>query len=211
MSQSVIAASASILCKIAEHYKIDPSPIFQQAGLDIGLMRRDPNARYDSADIDKAWSLLAIQIDHPCFALKAADCWHPSDLHALGYAWLSSTSLRSALERLCRYTRIITDMDDFTLHESEESVTVIVENRGLPENVLWAADASMAMLVSMCRVNHGQDFNPLSVEFMHPEPPCASEYYATFRCPLVFNADANCLQLSSQVIDEPLAGANAVL
>ena len=103
MTNSIIASSASIICRLSKHYKIDPEPLFKEAGLDIKLTR-DPNARYDSAALDKVWQLAEKQIGHPCFGLKAAECWHPSDLHALGYAWLTSASIRSALERLCRYT-----------------------------------------------------------------------------------------------------------
>lgn len=208
MSKSIIAASATIFCRLAAHYKVDPAPLFLAAGLDTNLMR-DPNTRFDSAALDGVWQSAAAKIVDPCFGLKAADCWHPSDLHALGYAWLASTSLRTALVRLSRYARIVTDMDDFTLHETGDVLSIIVENRGLPPDVLWAADSTMAILFSMCRVNYGESLDPESVQFMHPEPTCASEYFRYFRCPVRFNAQDNRINLPLQAVDQSLAGANA--
>jgi len=210
MSKSFIAASGTVLCRLAAYYKIDPAPLFNEAGLDINLMR-DPNARYNSVALDLAWQSAADKIGNPCFGLKAADCWHPSDLHALGYAWLASKTLRTALGRLSRYARIVTDMDDFILHENEDILSVIIENRGLSPEILWAADITMAVLLSMCRFNYGDKLIPESVQFIHPEPDCASEYYRFFRCPVRFNARENRINLFKEDADLPLAGANAKL
>ena len=210
MSKSIIAASTSIFCRLAARYNTDPIPLLDAAGLDSKLMR-DHNARYSSAAIDGVWQSAAEIIPDPCFGLKAAECWHPSDLHALGYAWLASSSLRTALERFCRYARIVTDIDDFTLHEHENILSIKVDNKSLAADVLWAADSVMAILLSMCRVNFGDELEPVSVQFIHTEPACASEYYRYFRCPVSFNAEDNRINLPLQAADLPLAGANAKL
>jgi len=210
MSNSIIASSASILCRRAAKLEIDPAPLMKRTGLDYALVR-DPNARYDSASVDQAWHSLAAMVSDPCFGLKAADCWHPSDLHALGYAWLASSSLRAALERLCRYAHIVSDVDDFLLDEIDRTLSIKIENRGLPPKALWPADSTMAVILSMCRINYGETLEPESVQFIHPEPACAGEYYRFFRCPVQFNAKENRINLSLQIVDEQLAGANAQL
>ena len=210
MSKSIIAASTSIFCRLSARYNIDPIPLLDAAGLDSRLMR-DHNARYSSAAIDRVWQSAAEIIPDPCFGLKAAECWHPSDLHALGYAWLASSSLRTALERFCRYARIVTDIDDFTLLENENVFSIKVDNKSLGADVLWAADSTMAILLSMCRVNFGDELEPVSVQFIHPEPACASEYYRYFRCPVSFNEEENRINLPLHAADLPLAGANAKL
>ena len=45
-----------------------------------------------------AWRAAAERIDDPCFGLQAAEVWRPTDFRALGYAFLASRTLRTALE-----------------------------------------------------------------------------------------------------------------
>ena len=210
MTNSVIAPSASIIWRLATTYRIDPAPLFAQAGLNVS-MQNDPNARYDADALNRVWQQVGELVKNPCFGIRAGDHWHPSDLHALGYAWLSSRNLRSSIERLCRYARIVTDVDDFTLVETDSTVSLVVTNHGLPEDVVWIADSSLAVILSMCRVNLGEDFNPESVSFIHSQPECASDYYEYFRCPVVFNAVDNRINFATATVDTPLTGANAML
>ena len=53
------------------------------------------------------FTLATSLIPDPAFGLGAATCWHPSNLGPLGYAWLSSGSLRTALHRLDRYSQVL--------------------------------------------------------------------------------------------------------
>ncbi len=210
MTQSVIASSASIIYRLALQHDLDPAQLFEKAGLNISLIK-DPNSRIDSAAIDRAWKRLGDAIDSPCFGLEAAEHWHPSDLQALGYAWLSSHSLRSALERLCRYARVVTEVDEFTLKESNGTVSIILSSSGLSANDNWVADSILAVLVSMCRANAGEDFTPESIEFVHPEPTCVAEFFKFFRCPVQFDAESNRIIFSAQSLDNPLTSANPYL
>jgi Arabinose-binding domain of AraC transcription regulator, N-term len=68
---------------------------------------RDRSARISSDTFDGVMERVAALIPDPAFALRAARCWHPSNLDALGYAWLTSSTLRIGLQRLERFTRIL--------------------------------------------------------------------------------------------------------
>ena len=85
-----------------ELYGLDAEALFKEQGITLDQIR-DPNARIPS----RAWDALArrsaASIADPAFGLRAAHCWHPSNLGALGYAWLSSSTLRTGLARLTRY------------------------------------------------------------------------------------------------------------
>ena len=172
---------------------------------------RDPNARFDVDSVELVWKKVGQLTGNPCFGIRAADHWHPSDLHALGYAWLSSRTLRSAIHRLSRYARMVTDVDEFRLEEGNGLATLVVNHPDLPDDSPWVADSTLAIILSMCRVNYGQELDPVSVTFRHSKPECASDYFEYFRCPVQFSSEYNSISITPEIIDEELPSANVML
>src|SRR4030095_9318158 len=120
-----------VFVRLVEMHGIDANAIVRDAGIDPATMR-DPDARISSDMWDRllarggalgsepGFGLLAARISSdmwdgllaraaalipdPAFALRAARCWHPSNMGALGHAWLTSSTLRTGLQRLQRLT-----------------------------------------------------------------------------------------------------------
>ena len=137
------ASLMRVLWNILEAYKIDPDPLFQEAALNPELMRK-PGGRYKIDNIDKVWHKAAEVIGDPCFGLKAAEVWHPSNFGALGYAMLASNTLRTALDRMVRYIGFISDEDFVALDETEEGLrlTLVLSRRHIekPEQIEHVPD-----------------------------------------------------------------------
>jgi hypothetical protein len=74
-----------ILYNILEFYRIDPKPLFLETGVNPELMKQS-GMRYKLNNIKNLWQKASEVIDDPCFGLKAAELWHPSNFSALGYA-----------------------------------------------------------------------------------------------------------------------------
>jgi hypothetical protein len=159
---------------IQESYGIDPEPLFRAMALNPELMQK-PGGRYRLDNLDNLWRKASELIDDPCFGLKAADLWHPSNFSALGYAMLASDTLRIALERFDRYHRVVTDERPIKLDETEEGLTLTMvfshERRDIPERNA----AALAVIMSMCRLNYAADLAPVSVTFTHPKPFCCKQ------------------------------------
>ena len=204
------ASVVVVLWNILESYGIDPEPLFLAMALNPELMQK-PGARYRLDNLDNLWRKASEVIDDPCFGLKAADLWHPSNFSALGYAMLASDTLRTALERFDRYHRVVTDERPIKLDETEEGLTLTMvfshERRDIPERNA----AALAVIMSMCRLNYAADLAPVSVTFTHPKPSCSARFYEYFRSPVVFEAPANSLTLSIEAVDRKLRGANPQL
>jgi len=114
MIATTLASAARPFWRLLELYKIDPAYVFREAGLDPALMGK-PRERYKAERQVAAWTKAAELIDDPCFGLKIAEVWSPTDLHALGYAFLASSTLRTALERICRYVHVVNDVVGYQL------------------------------------------------------------------------------------------------
>ena len=205
--------NASILIgvwNLLEFYRIDPEPLFREMSMDPELMKR-PGGRYRLDSIDNLWRKASKIIDDPCFGLKAAELWHPSNFSALGYAMLASNTLRTAFERMDRYHRVLSDERPITLDETEEGLALTLvfshEKRDIPAR----NDAILAVTMSMCRLNYIEDLAPVSVTLTHPKPSCSARFYEYFRSPVVFEAPANSLTLPIEAVDRNLPGSNPQL
>lgn len=135
-TQTTLASAAGLLWKVIEFYDLDPEPFFRKAHINPQLMN-DPQARFSLRSIDTIYKELYETINDPCMGLKLASLWHPSHLSSLGYAWLASSTLYTALNRLSRYVRIINDAitvqleEDGNVTDSSVSEAVYTSKRSL--------------------------------------------------------------------------------
>ena len=158
-----------------------------------------------------AWKKAEAQIAEPGFGLRAADHLHPSHLGALGYAWLASTSLRTALNRISRYVHFVADDIEVNLDETGDLLIVTVTEAGNSERSAWGSDSSLAILVALCRMNYGDRLTPVTVEFRHAAPDDTGGYFGFFRCPVQFGRAADRITLPKSIVDEKLPSANPQL
>jgi len=195
---------------ILESYGIDPELLFREMGLNPELMKQ-PGGRYRLDSIDNIWRKSSEVIDDPCFGLRAAEFWHPSNFGALGYAMLASNTLRTALERVDRYHRFLSDERFIELNDTEEGLTYTLISSNEKRNIPARNDAILAVTMSICRTNYIEDLAPVSVTFTHPKPSCSARFYEYFRSPVVFEAPANSLTLPIDAVDKSLPGSNPQL
>jgi AraC-like DNA-binding protein len=204
------AAVLGTFWKLIESYGKDPDPLFRKLYLDPRLAE-NPHARIPYAKVEALWVEITALIDDPFIGLKTAELWHPSSSGSLGYAWLASSSLRTAFERVVRYLRVFSEGMQCRIEEEKGEFSLIhafhKDSFDIPEQ----ADAILATLTALCRINYGQNLNPISVSFTHPAPDDTGEYFSFFRCPVNFSAPDNRITLSQEVVVKRLPSSNPLL
>lgn len=209
-TMSLFAPALGALWKQLEACGIDPEPVFRAEGVDPEALydpgARVPLERYRELDL-RAQALC----QDPVFGLNSARYARPVHLGALGFAWLASSDLRHAFERLARYARVIQEKLRVELEEDGDYLTVRVEALDDALRTPVREDGQLAVLAKMCRTIAGEDFNPARVCFRQPEPADPSHHYALFRCPLEFGSDATRMVIRREDIDRRLAGSNEEL
>jgi AraC-like DNA-binding protein len=211
LNNATLATIGQIIWRLIERHGLAPEPFFLAARVDPQIIR-EPNARVARAKSDALMRALAAQIPDPAFGLLAATCWHPSNLGVLGYAWLSSSSLRTALGRVARYWRICATDVAVTLNESSDSVELVQTPPLLDEDLdQIRGDMAMAILYDMCRTNFGRALKPRHVGFRHAAPADARPYETLFGCPITFGGDANRIVISRKQADFLLPTGNRQL
>ncbi|MCX7144012.1 MAG: AraC family transcriptional regulator [Proteobacteria bacterium] len=211
MNDVTLATVGQIVWRLIECHDLAPEPFFRAVGVDPQIIR-DPHARIARAKSDALIRVLATKIPDPAFGLKAAQCWHPSNLGALGHAWLSSSTLHTALSRMVRYWRIVVSDVAVRLDESKEGVEFVHTPPALDDDLdRIRGDMAMAILFDMCRTNFGRAFRAKHIAFGHLAPADARPYEAFFGCPVTFNAGSNRMLIGRADADHPLPTANQQL
>jgi len=212
MHLTKLASIQLILWRMLEKYDEDPAPVFKQVKLDPSLMYK-PGERYPLVKTAKLWEETEKRIKDPCFGLSAAACWHPSNFGAMGYALLTSHSLRVTFERLIRFHRVISDAKFGELEEDKEKNTLsfILKTENADSYTRGREDAAIAWLLSVLRVNYQKELFPEAVHLTHVKPSCSGKYYEFFGCPVYFSEPVSKMVFSLDIVDTVLASSNEEL
>jgi AraC-like DNA-binding protein len=211
MPHTALAAPINMLVRVLDNRGLDGRDIVRRAGFDPALLS-EPGARYPERLYPALWKLVVEETGDPCIGLALIQHLHASHLHALGYAWLASDSLKDALERLCRYSHVLTERDEFVLSEEHEGYRLrSIIPPGAKPIADQDSDTFMAGVVQLARFSYGDEFSPLRVEFEHPKPDCWNLFFEFFRCPVEFGCARDILWFGKKELEEKLSTGNAEL
>jgi AraC-like DNA-binding protein len=204
---SIFAPALGAIWKQLEEYGIDPEPVFRAEGVDPAIIF-DAGARV-SFDQFQRIDLKAAELSKdPFFGLKGAEYFRPAHLGALGFAWLASSSLRTAFQRMNRYARMIQEKLEIDLDEDARFFYVRIEANQVAQNKRLQEEGQLSAMVKFCRVICGNSFSPAKVCFQQKKPDDTSYYYEFFRCPIEFNAPVTSLAIQLSDVDKRLTGSN---
>ena len=205
---SLFAPLLGFIWKSAKEFGLDAESLLREAGIDPAL-RLDINARIPEHDFDRLVWLARERSHDEAFVFHLVERIHPSYFGALGYAWMTSATLRKAFERAQRYYKLITTKTELRLENRDNEL--VVHLRSTYEDVMDLALRERVRLVGpvkLCRLSYGEEFTPLRVQFTHPSPPSSADYYAFFRSELLFDQDETQLVIAAEVADDTLPGFN---
>ena len=204
---TVYAPALGSIWKQMEGYGIDPAPLFLESGIDPEMLF-DTGARITARQFSDVEARAIELSGDPHFGITNAEYARPTHLGALGFAWLASSSLREAFERMSRFSRVIQDRLTIGLEDDGDRYRVNIDaNREFPNPVI-REDGQLAATLKFCRVIYGSDLNPLEVSMRHEQPDDTSAYYAYFRCPVQFGCDKTQLLFRIEDVDKRLTGSN---
>jgi len=209
---STIAAVIPMVIEAMEkNYHFDARPLMADIGMDLARTEV-PGARYPTSMMIDLTRALVNKTGDECIGLTIGRHVRPTTFHALGYAWLASTSLLGAFRRLARYDRIVSTADTITIAPGDGSYALIFGHRDASvEARPVGIDCLFMALITMCRWIGEPDVAPLEVQLKHEAAGRAGEYAAAFAAPVVFAAQHNCLVFDRKTAERPVTGGNVEL
>lgn len=189
----------------------DPAPLLMKAGIASGDVG-NPTKRIPTIRMQTLWRLALQETGDPALGLVVARQFQPAVLHGLGFACLASDTLHDVLRRLVRYSRILIDMPDFQLQETEITTDLLVQTPDLgPDFVHAAMDMGMAIFLRICQITEGTDILPEHTCLARPTPANTTPYKTVFGPNIDFEADTNSLCFDKALAHAPLATAHPEL
>jgi AraC-like DNA-binding protein len=146
------------------------------------------------------------------FGIKVAGYWHPTTFHALGYSWMASGSLKEAMERAVRYSKVVSDLVQLTFEyvNGAYRLSIGVQSTNydpVPESV----DAAAAVFVHMTRMVYGDEINPILVTLPRAKPTVAKEFSEFFCSPIEYETQETALFYIDEQVEKPLPTGNVEL
>lgn len=173
---------------------------------------KDPNARLPATASARLWRAAAEHVGDPAFGLTVSKYVKQTTFHALGYAIFASATLRDALNRLVRYSHLVSDAAELALDTTPSSVRLswVIHNVETAPS-FEAVDAVMSLIVRIGRTLTSRDLTLSLVEQRRPEPRDTTPYQRFFRCPVAFQRPMDAMTIDASVLDQPLLSANPEL
>jgi AraC-like DNA-binding protein len=127
----------------------------------------------------------------------------------LGYALLSASDLRQAIELVSRYYEIFDPVISFEFEIVPPNVCArAVESAALGHFEIFAHEATLACTAAVARVLLDEPIAPTRLTLCYPEPPHSRRYAAVFGCQPEFAAPYTSIQFESKHLSAPLRFSN---
>lgn len=193
---------------LEEDYGIDPGPIFRELGIDTQKFLK-PGARTPFVKMHALWHRAAAVSNDPLFGFTVGKRATPNDFFVFGHAWLASATLREALQRLCRYGHVISNVNEgpVLFREDDRYILRYPDFSTQPHPPRYAEDAGNVVLLSFIDIVTSRKVRPLQVSLIL-DPECSSEHYdELFECPVAFGRAEEEWVFAANDLDELLPGS----
>ena len=206
---TVLAVTLAPMKEALQAYGVDFVALAHRAGIDPDLLPR-PHARYPASSMQKLWRLAAEASGDPHFGLRVGSLARPGMFHALGLGIVSSSNVLAALQRIARYSSVVSTNGRVVLIQHDE----LVESRdaGRTEiSVMPTSHTLDALVVALCRLLvlcGGPSAVPVRVRLPRPPTAPVEAYSEAVGCPVEFGAANVAIVFDAQVAAQPVFSGN---
>ena len=154
---------------------------------------------------------VASEFNEPELGLELGACVHPSHFGALGYAFLASSSLRTAYYRSQRFLRMVHGRLVAHIDETPGQMRLAWD---LNTPVLFPhqfAESRLAAALTLGRMNFGKELKPLKVSLTRKPPEDPTPWERFFGCPVQFGGNSDFITLAEEDVKRVLASSNREL
>ncbi len=205
-----LARIPRLLLKYGQDHGIDQADLMQTAGISENDIR-DPDSRIP---LIKTWNLWRVLIDRtsdPMLGLHVGRSVKLRDVGLVGYAAFYSRTLRDALNRLARYSRIFSEATQFDLKHDHQRGWITFDNGPRFVELRHPVDGALALIVSAIRDLTHTSVTPVEVRLPYPRPADPYELERFVRAPVQYDSSKGRVVLERKVLDLPVVSSDETL
>lgn len=152
----------------------------------------------------KAWEKAVEFTDDPLLGLHLGETSNPSILGLIGHLMQSSPNLEKAFQNVCEYSKLATDMFQYSIQERKSHYELSYEASATwvaisPLTAQQAVEQAMSGTLNVFKLLSGRRIFPLVTRFSFSKPKSIKEHERIFQSPQEFSAHQN--QLVFKIID----------
>lgn len=171
-------------------------------------MLSDPDARIPSSRVWAVWRLAISRLPDQDLGLRLAENLRARELGLVGYVMSFSRTVRHALQRLTRYSHILSETLQYRLEESRSQTRLALERDPRFDELRHPIDLRLAAVVAVLRDIAGRSLTPLEARFPYARPARTSQLARCFRAPLVFGCREAMLLYRMEDLDRGVAAGD---
>jgi AraC-like DNA-binding protein len=200
-----VRALAPIQAALRE-VRCEPSAVLAEAGIASPLLS-DAEARISAEQFERVWAVAVAASKRQDLGLLAGTLIDFPALDVIGYLSKTSATLRDALLRASRYTRLLTTWVSLCLDtEGDDAIIAFVG----PPASRAIIDFRVALWVRVSKLVLG-DLPSLRIELSYPEPRDTRPYLRTLGCVPKFARARDAIRFRAALLDIALPGADPAL
>ncbi len=186
--------------------------ILREVGIDQAIIE-DANQRIPVDKMTHLWTLAEEISKDDCIGLEVIKYVNPTSFHALTYANQASSSIRESLQRLEKYSNVVSTAVKVELQDEGNQVIVRLKNAS---NSITPSYHAMDAFIGLILQEGQQDANVnldyiLWSKLKRPKPKNSFRHQQIFNCPITFNSDCYEIGLNKALVDETIPSGNAEL
>lgn len=177
----------------------DPDPLLRAAGIEAARLG-DANQRIPLQSMSRLWRAVALLTGDEGYGLRVAEHCRPADFHGLAFALQSSATLGEQLQRVVRFSAVISTSGALTLERGPQlSVLRYLSQPGLRVEQM-ATEALIACGLRFSRQARG-DHRHSCVLLARPRPREPERWERAFASPVRFDQPCNAVEFPSRLLD----------
>ncbi|MDF3933779.1 AraC family transcriptional regulator [Pseudomonas citronellolis] len=209
MHADTIATWALVIARALRAHGHDPRPLLRSAGIDPEQLH-DANLRIPLQRMSALWRAVERLTGDPGFGLEVASHSLPTDFHGLLFALQSSATVAEALERVVRFSPVVSTSGQVSLERLPDACRLLYRRIAGVEVEQMATEALLAS-----GLRHATPIWGLGVvrcvHLARPRPADAARWERLFGCPLRFAAEHNAVDYDLGLLQVPLRSGNSEL
>ncbi len=211
MSSKTLTSWALLIWKLLQQEQLDAAAIFKKAGLNPALLS-DNNARYPVTGMYKLWSSAVAATNDHSFGFRVGKEWSSTTFNALGFAWLASSSLKEALYRLQRYSKLVNNGIIIQFYRRDNVYIFKFDTHDDHELIHpCARDAWLTAIIKMARLLYGENFKPEQILLSGDYANGTTAMQNYVGCPLIYQQEENLIVIAAAICEQQLLTADPEL
>ncbi|MEW6991609.1 AraC family transcriptional regulator [Colwelliaceae bacterium 6441] len=196
------------LLEVAGEFGVDKNIVLEQ--IDLSELELESCDMYYTVEQHfDSLRMIRKQVDIQGLGVLVGDRISIADLGIMGYAMLSSPTLRRAINVAMRFQRITDPVLHMDFHEGSKDFVITIEPLFLlGEAYRYDVEETLAIWNQILFFYFGEHAKFTQIKVTWSKPEYARMYKDTFQCKVLYDQDRNDFRFSKELLDQPLSLAN---